>query len=670
MADPPQRLAELRRQIAHHDHRYHVLDDPEVSDADYDRLYRELREIESAHPEWITADSPTQRVGAPPANDLREVPHEIPMLSLDNGTTPDDLEAFDARGKRVLGSEEEIAYTAEPKYDGVACELLYEAGQLTIGSTRGDGRTGEDVTHNLRTIRSIPLVLRGASVPELLEVRGEVFMPLAEWNELNRQRLTRGEEPFANPRNSTAGTLRQLNPTVASERPLDMFVYGIGRGAESLGVSSHRELLERMASLGFKVNDRLGTSLGIAGAIEFHEQLEKQRDTLPYEVDGSVIKVDAFELRERIGTLNRSPRWAVAYKFPARQETTRLVEIIATVGRTGTLTPVAVLEPVGIGGVTVVHASLHNQDEIDRLDVRVGDTVLVERAGDVIPKIVKRMAGRRRRGARRYRLPARCPECKSETIRLEGEVALRCPNLECPAQVRERLIYFAGRGGLDIDGLGSKLVEQLVDRGSVRRPSDLLALDRETLLGLERMGEKSSQNLLAAIERARHTTLARMLNALGIRHVGERVAEVLAETYLELSVLLAASEDDLEAVDEIGPIIAQSLRVFLDDPANRAEVDRLSGQLELEAMQARPAALDAGLGGKTFVLTGKLSEKRAVLQEQIKAAGGRVKSSISPRTDYLVAGDNAGSKLDKANELGVTVLGEAELRALIEESQE
>jgi DNA ligase (NAD+) len=670
MADPPQRLAELRRQIAHHDHRYHVLDDPEVSDADYDRLYRELREIESAHPEWITADSPTQRVGAPPANDLREVPHEIPMLSLDNGTTPDDLEAFDARVKRVLGSEEEIAYTAEPKYDGVACELLYEAGQLTIGSTRGDGRTGEDVTHNLRTIRSIPLVLRGASVPELLEVRGEVFMPLAEWNELNRQRLARGEEPFANPRNSTAGTLRQLNPTVASERPLDMFVYGIGRGAESLGVSSHRELLERMASLGFKVNDRLGTSLGIAGAIEFHEQLEKQRDTLPYEVDGSVIKVDAFELRERIGTLNRSPRWAVAYKFPARQETTRLVEIIATVGRTGTLTPVAVLEPVGIGGVTVVHASLHNQDEIDRLDVRVGDTVLVERAGDVIPKIVKRMAGRRRRGARRYRLPARCPECKSETIRLEGEVALRCPNLECPAQVRERLIYFAGRGGLDIDGLGSKLVEQLVDRGSVRRPSDLLALDRETLLGLERMGEKSSQNLLAAIERASHTTLARMLNALGIRHVGERVAEVLAETYLELSVLLAASEEDLEAVDEIGPIIAQSLRVFLDDPANRAEVDRLSGQLELEAMQARPAASDAGLGGKTFVLTGKLSEKRAVLQEQIKAAGGRVKSSISPRTDYLVAGDNAGSKLDKANELGVTVLGEAELRALIEESQE
>jgi DNA ligase (NAD+) len=664
MADHRRRLEELRGEIARHDYRYHVLDDPLISDAEYDRLFRELLELEAAHPELVTPDSPTQRVGGAPLEGFATVEHVIPMLSLANGSNVEEVLAFDTRLKRMLESEDPIAYTAEPKYDGVACELLYEEGRLALGSTRGDGRTGEDVTHSLRTVRSIPLRLRSEGAPPLLEVRGEVFMPLAEFDRLNRERADEGLEPFANPRNATAGTLRQLDPAVSASRPLDIFVYGIGRGGEALGASSHRGLLERLRELGLKVNPHLGGGTGIESAIEFHTQLEREREELPYEVDGTVIKVDSFELRERLGVLNRSPRWAIAFKFPAHQETTTLREIRPYVGRTGTLTPVAVLEPVRIGGVTVTHASLHNQDEIDRLDVRKGDTVFVERAGDVIPKIVKVVKEGRRPGARRYALPESCPVCGSQTVRLEEEVAVRCPNLECPAQVKERLRHFAGRSALDIDGLGEKLIDQLVERGLVRRPSDLLDLQLDQLSALDRMGEKSSQNLLAAIERARETTLPRLLIGLGIRHVGERIAEVLARTYGDLDALLSAPREDLEAVDEVGPTIAESLRRTLDDPANRGEIERLAERLQIRPPDPAPIAAGA-VEGRTFVLTGTLSEPRDKLKKQIEANGGRVKSSVSSRTDYLVAGARPGSKLTKAEELGVEVIDEQALLELL-----
>lgn len=671
MAGSPEeraRLEALRAVIAGHDYRYHVLDDPEISDVAYDALFRELLELEGRHPEWSSPDSPTQRIGGQPIDALKTVEHPVPMLSLDNVTSAEDFLAFDARVRRHLDRDDPMPYVAEPKYDGIAIELTYRNGALDVGSTRGDGRTGEDVTHNLRTIRSIPLVLRGDDPPPVLDVRGEVFMPIAAFRELNERRLDEGLEPFANPRNSTAGTLRQLDPRVASNRPLDLYCYSVGRGIEELGVRTHGELLERLADLGFKVNHRFSRCTGPDGVVAFHTALERDRAELPYEVDGTVAKVDDFALRADLGELDRSPRWAIAYKFPPRQETTGVREIRAYVGRTGVLTPVAVLEPVGIGGVTVTHASLHNQDEVDRLDVRAGDTVFVERAGDVIPKIVKVVRGRRARGTRPYRLPDRCPGCDSPVVRPEGEVATRCLNPACPAQKRERLLHFASRGGLDVDGLGTKLVLQLVERGIVERPSDLFRLDEETLCGLERMAKKSAQNLLAAIERARHTELSRLLYALGVRHVGQRVAGVLADHLGTPEALLSATQEELEAVDEIGPIIAASLAEHLSEPENRAEIERLVTVLEIEpggAPKGPTPSEDGPLAGQTFVLTGTLSEPRATFRARIEAAGGAVTGSVSKKTSYVVAGESPGSKARKARELGVAVLDEAGLIALL-----
>ncbi len=671
MSQDRARLDELRERLAHHDHRYHVLDDPEVSDAEYDRWKRELLEIESAHPDWVTPDSPSQRVGGAPAEGFATVEHRVPMLSLDNAAQAEEVLAFDVRVRRLLDSDGPIAYAVEPKVDGVAVELLYEDGLLTVGSTRGDGRTGEDVSHALRTIRSIPLRLRGAGrVPPLLEVRGEVFMPLAEFARINASRLEAGYEPFANPRNSTAGTLRSMDARVAASRRLDIFVYGTGRGIESLDVDSHSTLLGRLAELGFKVDPRRETHQGVEGVLKFHQRLESERDGLPYEVDGSVVKVDSFPLRERLGALQSTPRWAIAYKFPPRQETTTVREIRAYVGRTGALTPVAVLEPVRIGGVTVEHASLHNQDEIERLDVRAGDTVFVERAGDVIPKIVKTVPSKRPKGTSPYFLPTRCPVCDSATVRGEGEAVRRCPNLECPAQVKERLRHFAGRHALDIDGLGGKLIDQLVERGLVRRPSDLFALDQTTLEGLDRLAEKSARNLLAALERGRDTTSARFLYGLGIRHVGERVAALLAEAHPDLDRMLAADADELSLIDEVGPVIAASLREFFGDASNREEFERLRGLLKLSQAPPVPRRAVAGegpLGGRSFVLTGKLSESRAAMKEKIEAAGGAVTGSISNKTDYLVAGEKAGGKLEKARKLEIEILDETQLAKLLEQ---
>jgi len=666
MGSEQQRLAELRSLIAHHNNRYHVRDEPEISDAEFDRLFRELQELEQQHPEWVTPDSPTQRVGAQPREGFPTVEHTIPMLSLDNASNLEELRAFDARLRRFLKREEIIHYTAEPKYDGVAVELRYDEGRFTLGSTRGDGRTGEDVTHNLKTIRSLPLRLQGRPAPKLLEVRGEVFMPLEHFDRLNRGRFAEGLEPFANPRNATAGTLRQLDPRVSASRPLDLFVYGLGRGKESLELGYQSELMTRLAELGFKVNPRCVSGVDIEGVAAFHAELERDRDGLPYEADGTVVKVEEFALRERLGELERSPRWAIAYKFPARQETTQVKKIRCYVGRTGVLTPVAVLEPIRIGGVTVVHASLHNQDEVDRLDVRVRDTVLVERAGDVIPKLVKVVGEKRPSRTRRYRLPSSCPICGSPTVRLEDEVAVRCPNLACPAQVKERIHHFGSRRALDIDGLGEKLIDQLVERGLVRRPSDLFALDQETLAGLEHMAAKSADNLLVAIERSRDAALDRFLFALGIRHVGERLAGVLAQHLGSLEALLKTNREQLEAIPEVGPIIAESVRAFLDDPANREEITRLRSVLRLAGVPAAARAKSAALKGKSFVLTGTLSEPRATVQERIEAAGGKVTSSVSSRTNYVVTGESPGTKLRKAESLGLTTIDEAELRQLLE----
>ena len=657
------RLEELLEELEEHSYRYHMVDAPVISDIEYDRLMREAQAIEAEHPEWIRPDAVTQRVGAQPAEGFATVEHRVPMLSLENATGPEELEAFDARIRRLLESDGPITYTVELKYDGIAVELLYENGALKLGSTRGDGRTGEDVTHNLRTVRSIPLRLRSSDPPAVLEVRGEVFMPLDEFARVNRERIDRELEPFANPRNSTAGTLRQLDPQVSAARNLDIFMYGVGRGDEALGVKTHMELLERLAELGFKVNPRVDRTEGIEGVIEFHRKLEQDRDRLNYEVDGSVVKVDSFELRQALGQLTRSPRWAIAYKFPPRQETTLVRAIHSYVGRTGALTPVAVLEPVRIGGVTVEHASLHNQDEIERLDVRVGDTVFVQRAGDVIPKVIKVVREKRPRRTRRYRLPDTCPQCGSTTLRPEGEVVLRCPNLECPAQVKERLVHFASRGALDVDGLGVKLVDQLVERELVRRPSDFFALDLETLTGLDRLAEKSASNLLGALEKARDVDAARFLFALGIRHVGERVAVVLAQAYPDLDLLLAASADELALVHEIGPTIAQTVRAFLDDASNLLEFQRLRALLRLRA-PAMPSG-SGQLAGKTLVLTGTLSAPRAAVRAKIVAAGGKVVGSVSKSTDFLVAGENPGRKLDKARSLDIAVVDEAQLEELI-----
>jgi DNA ligase (NAD+) len=658
------RLRQLRRELEEHSYRYHVLDDPLISDAEYDRLMRDAQAIEAEHPEWISSDSPTQRIGAQPAEGFATVEHRVPMLSLDNATAREEVEAFDARIRRLLETEDPVTYTVELKYDGVAVELLYENGILTLGSTRGDGHTGEDVTHNLRTVRSIPLRLRASDPPELLEVRGEVFMPLDEFARMNRERLDQELEPFANPRNSTAGTLRQLDPRVSATRGLDIFMYGTGRGEAELGAHSHFELMERLGQLGFKVNPRLEKTLGIEGAIAFHRRLEEDRDQLNYEVDGSVVKVDSFELRERLGQLTRSPRWAIAFKFPPRQETTEVRAIHSQVGRTGALTPVAVLRPVQIGGVTVAHASLHNQDEIERLDVRVGDTVFVERAGDVIPKVVKVVRDKRPSGTKLYRLPKTCPECGSATIRPDGEVAVRCPNLECPAQVKERLLHFASRGALDIDGLGEKLIDQLVERGSVRRSSDLFGLDLAMLTELDRLGEKSASNLLGALEKARDVTAPRFVYGLGIRHVGERVAAVLADAVAEIDDLVGIETEKLGEIREIGPTIADAVRAFFDDRSNREEFERLRGLLRV---RHTPAAVSqpGPLAGKTLVISGTLSIPRAEVRARIVAAGGKVTGSVSKNTDFLVAGQNPGSKGAKAEELGVRVLDEAGLEELL-----
>ncbi len=668
-AQARERIDFLVAEIGRHDRLYHLEDRPEISDAEYDRLLRELRALEEEHPELARPDSPTRRVGAPPAEGFASVRHRLPMLSLDNAMDLAELVAFDERVRRLLETPGSLAYVGEPKLDGASLELVYEGGALAVGATRGDGRVGEDVTANLRRSPSIPLALRPGKrpVPELVSVRGEVVLPVARFERLNAARLERGEEPFANPRNAAAGALRQLHDIdVARLRALEFRAWAIGDGLPA-GVGRQSEALRALADWGFAVSPEWELCAGVQAVIAYHERLLRRRHELGIEIDGTVVKVDRLDQQRELGELSRSPRWAIAFKFPPQQENTRVLAIAAQVGRTGALTPVARLEPVRVGGVTVSSASLHNQDEVDRKDVRVGDTVVVQRAGDVIPQIVAVVKGKRPAGARPWRLPAHCPVCGSATQRLEGEAVTRCPNLDCPAQLKNNLRHLAGRGALDIEGLGEKRIDQLVEQGLVTRLSDVFRLDAATLAGLDRMGEKSAANLVASLERAKGTTLARFLLALAPRHVGEGVAELLAAHFGDLDPLLGASQEELEAVPGVGPIIAESVARFFADPRNAGEVKRLR-ELGVRWPRRAPAArVGDRLAGKTFVLTGTLAGMtRNEAKARIQQLGGKVTGSVSKKTSYLVAGAEPGSKLAAARELDIEVLDEAALARLLE----
>ncbi len=658
-----QEIARLRSELERHNHLYYVLDSPEISDEEYDRLFRRLVELEEAHPELRTVDSPTARVGAAPSEEFGPVRHTVPMLSLQNAMTGEEAAEFDRRVKRFLRSDGEIDYVAEPKLDGLGVELVYEDGVFVLGSTRGDGTTGEDVTANLRTVRSIPLKLHGEQIPDRIEVRGEIFMNRADFDRLNRARESRDEPPFANPRNAAAGSLRQLDPEVTASRPLDGFFYAVG-GVSGKSPDSQGALLEYLSRLGLKVNPLRRLCKGVEGAIAWYDELLEMRDELPYEIDGVVIKVDRFNLREEVGATSRNPRWAVAYKFPPQQETTSVRDIVVQVGRTGKVTPVALLEPVRVGGVTVSRATLHNQDEVDRKDVRVGDTVLVQRAGDVIPEVVQVVPGRRPEGTDKWRVPDTCPVCGGPVIRVEGEAAHRCTNMTCPAQIRERIYHFASRGAMDIEGLGMRTVSQLVDNGKVKLPSDLYALTKEDLLQLQLYAEKSTENLLAALESTKQTRTAdRFLFGLAIPLVGRVVARALMGAYTTIADLVHASQEQMTEIAGIGPEIAAQVSSFFSDPRNRAEAIKL-WEILLPRAVSGPETHD--LAGKTFVLTGALERfTRSEAKERIENRGGKVTGSVSSKTDFLVAGGDPGSKLEKAMELGVQILDERQFLELV-----
>ncbi len=666
--DVAREIDDLRRTIEFHNQRYYVLDAPVISDAEYDRLFRRLVELEEAHPELRSPTSPTQRVGAVPAEKFEPVRHTQTMLSLNNAMAEDEFREFDARVQRALRTEAPIEYVAEPKLDGVAIELVYEHGELAVASTRGDGVTGENVTANVKTIRSVPLRLRrerrGAAEPARLEVRGEVIFPRAAFEQLNAERAQRGEPLFANPRNAAAGSLRQLDSRVTAERPLDIFCYAPG-DVSGTQLPDHWHFLEALRAWGLRTNPLNTRCRGADAVVQYHRDMAAQRPQLPYDIDGIVAKVNRFDLQRQLGEVSRSPRWASAYKFKAQQATTRVRNIVPSVGRTGAITPVAELEPVFVGGVTVSNASLHNMDEVERKDVRIGDTVVIERAGDVIPYVVEVATGKRTGGERRFRMPERCPVCGSNVVREEGAAAYRCIGMSCPAKLREAIRHFASKHALDIDGLGEKLVAQLTDTGLVRDVADLYDLTAAQLAGLERLADKSAQNVVDAIAGSKRTTLARFINGLGIPQVGEHMAAVLAEHFGSIDALERAGEDELLVVREIGPETAREIRAFFSLKQNRKVIERLVQAGVRPLAEQRPRS--GRLAGKSFVLTGVLSVPRDQVARDIEAQGGRVTSSVSKSTDYVVAGDAPGSKLDKARKLGLTVLDERQMRALLGE---
>lgn len=655
-----QRVLKLRAEIDRHNHRYYVLDDPEVTDSHYDRLLTELRELEAEHPALIVSDSPTQRVGGLPVATFAQVRHHLPMLSLDNAFAREEVVAFDRRVRERLETEREISYSCEPKLDGLAVSLTYRKGLLEIAATRGDGSVGEDVTHNVRTIQSVPLRLAGKSWPDVLEVRGEVFIPLDGFMEMNRRAAEKGEKVFVNPRNAAAGSLRQLDPKLAASRPLEIYFYGAGMVEGRKLPDGHSRVLEELRGWGLRTSPEIRVVEGVEGLLAYYEEIGQRRNKLRYQIDGVVYKVDSLAQQRELGFVARAPRWAIAHKFPAEEEMTKVRAIEWQVGRTGALTPVARLEPVFVGGATVSNATLHNIDELQRKDVRVGDTVVLRRAGDVIPEVVRVILEKRPPKTSAVRLPAKCPACGSEIEREEGEAVARCTGaLVCPAQLKESLRHFASRRALDIEGLGSKLVDQLVDQALVKNAAELFKLDSRQFAELERMGDKSASNLAESLEKSKDTTLARFLFALGIRDVGEATAEALARYFRTLDALRISTVAAIEEVPDIGPITAAHVHAFLAEDRNARVIDALirAGVRwpESKAVKLRHKAFD----GKTFVLTGKLSSlSRDEAGDLVREFGGKVAGSVSKKTDFVVVGEDAGSKLKKAAELGIEILDE------------
>ncbi|MBN1572559.1 MAG: NAD-dependent DNA ligase LigA [Deltaproteobacteria bacterium] len=661
------RIEKLKEEITFHNRQYYQLDSPTITDAEYDRLMAELISLEESYPELVAEDSPTRRVGAPPLDKFETVLHTEQMLSLSNVNSPEEFREFNDRVKRLLKTDGDIEYVGEPKLDGLAVELIYRDGVFALGSTRGDGVSGENVTVNLRTIKSIPLSLLGSErnpVPSLLEVRGEVFIGVEDFRALNSSREENGQPPFANPRNAAAGSLRQLDSSITAGRPLDFFCYGVG-AVDGASFNTQSDMLEAFKSWGLKVNDRYSLLTGADDAIRYHVEMEAMRDSLPYEIDGVVIKVNDFSLQRRLGSTSSAPRWAAAYKFAPRTAETKVLDIVVNVGRTGVLTPTALLEPVRLSGVTVSRASLHNQDEIERKDIRVGDRVVVERAGEVIPYVVRSMKESRDGSEVQFKMPKACPVCGGHVVKLEGEVAYRCINASCPAKLKEGLFHFASKGTMDIDGLGIKLIGQLVDRGLVRNFSDLFRITREEWSGLERMADKSADNILESIESSKEVRLDRFIHALGIRHVGAHLASVLAYEFGELASLMRADKDGLTAIEGIGEEVAQSVVEFFAEKKNLDLIESLKNAGVVVKGSEKPK--DGPLSGKRFVITGTLdSMSRSEAEERITALGGKSSSSVSKNTDYLVLGENPGSKLDKARELGVEVISEEDLIKILE----
>ena len=663
-----QQIDTLRQDLRRYEYEYHVLDNPTIPDAEYDRLFHQLKALEAAHPELITADSPTQRVGAKPLSGFAQIRHEIPMLSLDNAFSDEEFYAFVKRIEdRLIRLPEPLTFCCEPKLDGLAVSILYVNGILTQAATRGDGTTGEDITANIRTIRNIPLQLLMDNPPARLEVRGEVFMPHAGFERLNQQALEKGEKTFANPRNAAAGSLRQLDPKITSKRPLVLNAYGIGI-AEGVDLpNTHYDRLQWLKSIGIPVNPEIRLCNGTDEVLDFYRDIQNKRSSLGYDIDGTVLKINDIALQEKLGFISKAPRWAIAYKFPAQEELTRLNDVEFQVGRTGAITPVAKLEPVFVAGVTVSNATLHNGDEIERLDIAIGDTVVIRRAGDVIPQIIGVLHDRRPADARPIVFPETCPVCDSAIVRIEGEAVARCTGgLFCAAQRKEALKHFVSRKAMDIDGVGGKLIEQLVDRELVHTPADLFKLDLTTLTRLERMGTKSAENALASLEKAKNTTLARFIFALGIREVGEATALNLANHFKTLEALQNADLEALQQVPDVGEVVANRILAFWHEPHNVAVVNDLIAQgVHWETVETKEIT-ENRFKGKTVVLTGTLTqmgrnEAKALLQDM----GAKVSGSVSAKTDFVIAGDAAGSKLTKAQELGVAVLTEEEFLAQI-----
>ena len=658
----------LREQIQQHNYYYYVLDDPRIPDSEYDRLFRSLQQLEAEHPELVTADSPTQRVGGEPLAAFDQVEHAVPMLSLENALSAEAMAEFDRRVRERLGRDEAVSYVAEPKLDGLAISLRYEDGLLVQAATRGDGSRGENVTQNVRTIPSVPLRLLGEGWPARLEVRGEIFMPRQGFDALNRRQREQGGKTFVNPRNAAAGSLRQLDPRITATRPLAMYCYGLGEVGGKLAAETHSGCMHLLRGWGLPVSPELVVLTGLEACAVYFADIGARRGSLAYDIDGVVFKVDNLADQKALGYVARSPRWAIAQKFPAQEALTTVEAVEFQVGRTGAVTPVARLAPVFVGGVTVSNATLHNMDEVRRKDVRVGDTVYVRRAGDVIPEVVRVLAERRPEKTEPVELPSRCPVCGSEVERIEGESVARCSGgLYCPAQRKEAVKHFASRRALDIEGLGDKLIEQLIEQDLIDDPADLFALSANALAGLERMGEKSANNLVEALARSRQTTLARFLYALGIREVGEATAQSLARQFGSLENIRAATEEALQETPDVGPVVAHHVFTFLRQAHNRKVIEKLqaAGITWAEAEPAS-AATERPLAGRIFVLTGTLSEPRAAVKERLQRLGAKVAGSVSKNTDYVVAGEAAGSKLAKAEALGVTVLDEQGLARLID----